>query len=63
MSKKLIIKEDWCKGCAICVAFCPKKVLDIKKEKATIVNEEACIYCSLCEIRCPDYAIYIEGGK
>ena len=63
MSKKLIIKEDWCKGCAICVAFCPKKVLQMKGEKAVIADLKACIYCALCEVRCPDYAIYVEGGK
>ena len=62
MSKKLIIKKDWCKGCAICVVFCPKKVLKIQGEKAVIDNENACIYCSLCEYRCPDFAIYVEGG-
>ena len=59
MSKKLIINRDWCKGCGICVAFCPKKVLSLKREKVDIAPE-GCILCGQCELRCPDYAIYLE---
>ena len=58
-NKKLVINTAWCKGCGICVAFCPKKVLDCKA-KVKIVNLDACIYCGQCEMRCPDYAIYLE---
>ena len=28
-----VIRENWCKGCGICVAYCPKKVLDLKAGK------------------------------
>lgn len=59
-TKKLQINEAWCKGCGICVAFCPKKVLTLENEKVQIVNGDDCIQCGLCELRCPDYAIYIE---
>lgn len=64
MSKKdsLQINEDWCKGCGICVNFCPKKVLSIKKGKVTIDRIEDCIYCGLCELRCPDNAIFLGGS-
>lgn len=57
---KLEINEKWCKGCGICVAFCPKKVLDIKHGKVAVANEDACIKCSLCEQRCPDFAIFVK---
>ncbi|WP_331721869.1 indolepyruvate ferredoxin oxidoreductase subunit alpha [Alkalithermobacter thermoalcaliphilus] len=63
MNKKLIIKPEWCKGCKICVEFCPKDVLDIKQEKVYIQDIEKCIKCGLCEIRCPDYAIYLENEQ
>ena len=58
-NKKLVINTAWCKGCGICVAFCPKKVLECKT-KVKVVNLDACIYCGQCEMRCPDYAIYLE---
>ncbi|NLN15014.1 MAG: 4Fe-4S binding protein [Tissierellia bacterium] len=63
--KELILNKEWCKGCWICVEFCPKQVLDMKDGKCQIVNLEDCIYCQLCEIRCPDNAIYIKtvGGN
>lgn len=59
---KLIIEKNLCKGCGICVAFCPKNVLEIKDKKVSIRDLDSCIQCGLCELRCPDYAIYL-GGK
>ncbi|PAB61176.1 4Fe-4S binding protein [Anaeromicrobium sediminis] len=61
--KKLIIKKEWCKGCGICVEFCPKKVLGLVDEKIEILDLEGCIKCGLCELRCPDYAIYLGGNE
>ena len=55
------INSTWCKGCVICVAFCPKKVLTLdEREKATVVRAQDCICCKLCEMRCPDIAIEVE---
>ncbi|KXG76847.1 4Fe-4S binding protein [Thermotalea metallivorans] len=59
----LKIKKEWCKGCGICVAFCPKNVLALKDEKIEIVDPEKCIKCGLCELRCPDYAIFLGGNE
>lgn len=59
--KKLFIRRQWCKGCRVCVAFCPKNVLDIDSEdKMYMKNPEDCIYCGLCELRCPDLVIEIR---
>ncbi len=57
------INQKWCKGCGICVAFCPKKVLVLEKGKAKAENMEDCIACRMCEYRCPDFAIEIEVAK
>ncbi|NQU12946.1 MAG: 4Fe-4S binding protein [Desulfobacteraceae bacterium] len=59
--KEVIINREWCKGCGICVAFCPKEALDLDdEEKACWVNPKKCINCGLCELRCPDVAIELE---
>ncbi|TJX16260.1 4Fe-4S dicluster domain-containing protein [Tissierella creatinini] len=57
--KVVTVNLEWCKGCGICVAFCPKDVLDLKDEKIHIKNINACIKCGQCELRCPDYAIWL----
>jgi 2-oxoglutarate ferredoxin oxidoreductase subunit delta len=56
------INRNWCKGCGICVAFCPKKVLALDNtNKVYMADRENCIKCGQCELRCPDYAIYLGG--
>ena len=58
--KKLFIQRKWCKGCRVCVVFCPKQVLDIDAEdKVYAKNPEDCIQCNLCGLRCPDLAIEV----
>ena len=63
VTEKLVVNELWCKGCGICVEFCPKKVLVLENEKVKIANIDECIECGQCELRCPDFAIYLRGGK
>lgn len=54
------INREWCKGCGICVHFCPKAVLELDEEdKAIAARPEDCICCKLCELRCPDLAIEV----
>jgi len=57
------IQTEWCKGCGICVAFCPKNVLVMNPNlKVEIIDREKCIRCGLCELRCPDFAIFLGVG-
>lgn len=56
--KKHRINREWCKGCGICVEFCPKEVLVLADDgKVKVEDPDKCIACGLCEMRCPDIAI------
>lgn len=58
---EIVIFPDWCKGCAICVSFCPAKVLALSElGKASVVALEECINCGFCEHHCPDFAIMVR---
>jgi 2-oxoglutarate ferredoxin oxidoreductase subunit delta len=59
--KSWVIERGRCKGCGICVHFCPKKVLVLDgEEKAIAMHPDDCIACGICEMYCPDLAIEIE---
>lgn len=55
-----VIREKYCKGCGICVAFCPKQLLVLKNGKVFPERPEICIGCHMCEYRCPDFAIEVK---
>ncbi len=56
------ITTAWCKGCGICIAFCPKGALTLENEKA-VHNPEKCIVCGMCELYCPDLAVEVDKSK
>ena len=62
-TKSLITDRNLCKGCGICIEFCPKSVLNIKSGKINIIDENLCIGCGMCERLCPDYAIYLQDKR
>jgi 2-oxoglutarate ferredoxin oxidoreductase subunit delta len=54
------INRDWCKGCGICVSFCPEDVLGLDdNDKAVVLNPDSCVFCGMCELRCPDMAVEV----
>jgi 2-oxoglutarate ferredoxin oxidoreductase subunit delta len=55
------INASWCKGCGICVAFCPREALVLRHEKAQFIREN-CVVCGMCERYCPDLAITVDPG-
>ncbi|MGQ9677226.1 MAG: 4Fe-4S dicluster domain-containing protein [Chloroflexota bacterium] len=61
---KILIYGRWCKGCGICVEFCPRKVLRLSESgKAEVVAADRCTRCGLCEMLCPDFAITAPDKK
>ncbi len=54
----------WCKRCGLCVAFCPKGVLEAGPDGLpAAVRPEDCVLCHLCELRCPDFALSVTGDE
>ena len=60
------IDERICKGCGLCVFYCPQDVLAMSERRnqkgynvAEVVNPEDCVECDLCQDACPDLAIFV----
>lgn len=56
-----------CKGCKVCVQFCPNDVLQLSQQAnekgyhyPEIIpgKEEACVHCEFCTLVCPEFAIF-----
>jgi 2-oxoglutarate ferredoxin oxidoreductase subunit delta len=60
--------ENFCKGCGLCVAFCPKKILKLDTTRvnirgyypAIVNNLVECIGCAACAKICPDSVITVR---
>lgn len=69
--EKIIIDEELCKGCSLCVSVCPKKILELSKTKinakgyepAECINQDECIACAMCAMMCPDMVITVKDNK
>ena len=60
------IDGDVCKGCELCLTFCPKKIIIMSQEinnrgysPASIERQDECTGCRSCALVCPDGAILI----
>ncbi|MCI8487790.1 MAG: 4Fe-4S dicluster domain-containing protein [Clostridia bacterium] len=65
--KKVVFNDKLCKGCGLCVAACPKKILAISERVnamgyavAECVNERECISCAFCATMCPDTVVTVR---
>lgn len=65
---KVSFDIERCKGCALCVGACPKKIVVLSKDKmnakgfhpAEVIDDEKCITCGFCATMCPDVVIRVE---
>ena len=64
----ITIDKVYCKGCAICLSVCVKKIFVASKKRNNygsnmpeVKNPDNCIGCGICERMCPDGAINVES--
>lgn len=65
---KVEVNFERCKGCALCTTVCPKKIMEMQKDKrnkkgyftAACVDNSKCIGCAMCAMICPDCVITVE---
>ena len=64
---EILIDAEQCDGCELCLAFCPKDIIEISEDKynsrmlhyAIVVKPEECGGCRQCERLCPTVSLYI----
>ena len=66
----IVVDNERCKGCCLCVVACPVKVISLAKEVnakgynyAREYVEDTCIGCSACATVCPDGCITVYKVK
>ena len=65
---RIIVDDNYCKGCSLCIAACPESIIALDNNKITakgyhpayLVDEDACTGCMSCALMCPDVAITVE---
>jgi 2-oxoglutarate ferredoxin oxidoreductase subunit delta len=62
----VVVENELCKGCNLCVVACPQNVLALHKEVNSkgyhysyMANPEACTGCTNCAVVCPDSCITV----
>ena len=71
MMGKIVIDEEYCKGCGLCINFCPQKAIRLSSsvsKKGYHPAEfsdpnEKCSGCALCALMCPDASITVYRAK
>ena len=65
---QVIINEQVCKGCGLCVRACPKGILALDKDvinakgynPVSVTDMDQCIGCCSCARMCTDCALEVE---
>jgi len=66
MAGRIEISQELCKGCELCIAFCPKGVIAVSDKlnaagyQPAVYNDNGeCTGCAVCAIVCPEVAIEV----
>lgn len=65
---RIIIDIDRCKGCGLCINYCPVHILELDESRTNArgytplmtTDMEKCIGCAFCATMCPDSVITVE---
>ena len=71
MKGTIRIDKERCKGCELCIEFCPKDSISMSEELnlkgyfvaafvAASDNGTECNGCGMCAVMCPEVAIEVE---
>lgn len=62
----IVIDKELCKGCELCVHFCPKKNISMDDQYnskgirfSCFIDDGECTGCAICAKICPDVAIEV----
>lgn len=63
---RIIVDEEKCRGCGLCIVFCPRQVLAASSrfnrdglQPVEQARPEQCIGCATCALMCPHVAIIL----
>lgn len=58
--KKVLIKDELCKGCSLCKRVCPVEAISGELKKPFVISQKKCIKCMACIGACKFNAIVTE---
>lgn len=60
------IDQELCKGCQLCISFCPRESICVAKslntagyQPASFSDSSDCTGCAICALVCPEVAIEV----
>lgn len=65
---RIVVDDNLCKGCSLCLTVCPKHVIQMEMDRLTpkgyhpaalIDPQGECTGCAICSVICPDVAITV----
>ena len=58
----LLLADQQCNGCRMCVEVWPHAVFEIAAKRARITDRDACMECGACQLNCPEGAVTVDAG-
>ena len=67
----IVIHENRCKGCQLCISVCPTDILEIADDRFNtlgyrpieICKPDVCTGCGVCAVICPDVVFDVYRQK